>query len=349
MLPAATIVPYIIRWTGSSVRFLDQSRLPHEIVVEETNDYRVLIEAIRVLKIRGAPLIGIAAGYAMALSVLEIGFNSPHNYRTKLLEVCDEIGSARPTAVNLFWALTQFRGIIQSAIEADQLPAAIVMHALNVHVDDASRCSRIGAAGAPIVADGMNILTHCNTGMLATGGEGTAFSVILTAHRQGKRIHVFADETRPLFQGARLTMWELQQHAIPATLITDSTAASLMASKKIDIVITGADRIASNGDTANKIGTYGLAIAAYHHSVPFYIAAPVSTIDFSMRNGSEIPIEERAAEEVSTIHGTPIAPTGSKVYAPAFDVTPAGLITGIITEYGIIAPQDVETLKSVPA
>jgi methylthioribose-1-phosphate isomerase len=338
-----------LRWTGDAVRFLDQTLLPTEEMVVETRDYRVLIGAIRALKVRGAPLLGIAAGYGVSLAALEFRDLDLNAMRERLLLACDQIAAARPTAVNLFWALDQFRPIINDATDRRELIDAIIAKALALHADDALRCERIGAAGAALINDGMRILTHCNTGALATGGGGTALNVILTAHHEGTSIHVFADETRPLFQGSRLTMWELQRHGVPSTLITDSTAAFLMAQGRIDLAITGADRIAANGDTANKIGTYGLAVAAHHHRIPFYIAAPVSTIDFSIASGAAIPIEQRHSEEVTVIHGRRVAPDGVDVYAPAFDVTPAELIRGIITEYGIFAPSDLATLRSDPA
>lgn len=335
----------VLRWNGSGVRFLDQTLLPDEIRIEETSDYRVLIEAIRALKIRGAPLLGIAAGYGVALAAIEYRQGEPPVFRENVLAACDDIARARPTAVNLFWALDQYRQLIIETQEPSETIDRIIRKALEVHEDDARRCDLIGTAGAGLIREGVRILTHCNTGALATGGSGTAFSVLLTAHRQGKRIHVYAGETRPLFQGARLTMWELRQHGIPSSLITDSTAAYLMSLGKVDMVITGADRIAANGDTANKIGTYSLAVAARHHEIPFYIAAPVSTIDFLIPSGDAIPIEERSAVELTEYREKNIAPKGVGVFAPAFDVTPAELIRGIVTERGIFAPSDIETLK----
>jgi methylthioribose-1-phosphate isomerase len=237
------------------------------------------------------------------------------------------------------------RSVIDATVNPQDLPAALDAEARAIHEDDARRCSAIGRHGADIIPPGAGVITHCNTGALATGGDGTAFSVLLAAHRGGKNIHVFADETRPLLQGARLTMWELQRAGIPSTLITDSTAAMLMREGRVQVAITGADRIAANGDSANKIGTYGLAVSARHHGIPFYIAAPVSTIDFAITSGTDIPIEQRAAEELTEWGEHRVAPAGVECYTPAFDVTPAELITGIITERGICAPSAIATLS----
>ena len=334
-----------ISLTARGVRFLDQTLLPIKERVVETADYRDMLEAIRILRVRGAPLIGISAAYGVTLAARELLTTKRDRYHDALRSVCDDFAATRPTAVNLFWALDRLRSVIDSTPDPDALCAAIEDAARVLHEDDAARCSAIGRHGMKIIPRGAGIITHCNTGALATGGDGTAFSVLLAAHRAGKDIHVYADETRPLLQGARLTMYELQREGIPSTLITDGTAAMLMRQGRVQVAITGADRIAANGDSANKIGTYALAVAAHHHGIPFYIAAPYSTVDFSIAGGGDIPIEERAAEEITEWGGRRIAPEGSVCYTPAFDVTPAELITGIITEGGICAPPYVETLR----
>lgn len=346
----------VIELTETSLRFLDQTRLPVEAVMIETTDHGVVLAAIRRLQVRGAPLIGIAAAYGVTLAAREwlSAWPSAHipptesaQFHHDMLAVCDAFAATRPTAVNLFWALARMRAILTRPIGPDALTAALEAEARAIHADDALRCTAIGRHGSEIIPFGAGVITHCNSGSLATGGEGTAFAVLLEAHRQGKGIHVYADETRPLLQGARLTMWELQQRGIPSTLITDGTAAMLMRQGRIQLAITGADRIAANGDAANKIGTYGLAVAARYHGIPFYIAAPFSTVDLSLASGELIPIEERSGEEITRVGGTVIAPEGIATYAPAFDVTPAELISGIVTERGIIAPPYTETLVAL--
>ena len=343
-------LPYSpIEWTGASLRFLDQTRLPGETVTVETGDYRRVIDAIRRLEIRGAPLLGIAAAYAVVLAARGHAVLDGRAFHREMGHAFTEIAGSRPTAVNLFWALDAMRRVL-STRDPESVPLeALEAEARRLHEDDRARCERIGMNGTALLPDRAVVITHCNTGALATGGIGTAFGILLTAHRMGKRIHVYVDETRPLLQGARLTMWELARHGIPATLMTDGTAAFLMARARIDAVITGADRIAANGDTANKIGTYGLAIAARHHDVPFYIAAPFSTVDPAVPTGGEIPIEERNGDDVAHLAGIRIAPEGSAVYAPAFDVTPHELIRGIVTERGIITPPYSETLRNAGA
>jgi len=296
----------VIGLDSDGLRFIDQTLLPAELRIGRTLNYRDVLEAIRTLRLRGAPLIGISAAYGVALAARELSGNGLLS-RERLLAVCDEFAATRPTAVNLFWALEIVRTLIRTHSESD-LPGLLEQQARELHVDDALRCEAIGRHGAALLPEGLGVITHCNTGAFATGGDGTAFSVLLEAHRRGRHIHVFADETRPLLQGARLTMWELQQHGIPATLITDGTAAMLMKQGGIGAVITGADRIAANGDAANKIGTYGLALAARAHGIPFYIAAPTSTIDLSVSHGNSIPIEERSHREVLECGGTLRAP-----------------------------------------
>jgi methylthioribose-1-phosphate isomerase len=328
----------VIEWRGDRVRFIDQTRLPVEEVFVETDDYRVVCEAIKLLKVRGAPLIGIAAAYAAALAAINFNKTNLTEFHSYFEAVCREIGSTRPTAVNLLWALGKVRKVADGVPDIQTARAAIIEAAIAIHRDDAERCDRIGTHGSELIKPNSTVLTHCNTGALATGGTGTAFSVIFHAHKQGKIKNVYVDETRPLLQGARLTTWELMKAAVPCTLITDDMGAFLMQRKKIDAVITGADRIAANGDTANKIGTYNLAVAAHYHNIPFYVAAPTSTIDKTLTDGSHIPIEERGAEEITSGFGKRTAPEGVKVYSPAFDVTPAELITAIVTEEGVSYP-----------
>jgi methylthioribose-1-phosphate isomerase len=327
-----------IEWIGDGVRFLDQTKLPAEETYVQTDDPGLIAEAIRSLMVRGAPLIGIAAAYGVVLAARKFSGPDLSAFRPQMLSTIQILASTRPTATNLFWALARMEKIIGAATSVDQARESLLAEALRIHAEDEEMCRRIGENGARLIARSAAVLTHCNTGALATGGEGTAQSIIMMAHRQGKLSRVYADETRPLLQGARLTVWELMKAGVDVILITDSTAAYLMKQKKVDCVIVGADRIASNGDTANKVGSYGLALAAAHHGVPFYVAAPSSTIDPKLASGEEIPIEERHSSEVTQGFGVRIAPPGTKVYSPAFDVTPAALITAIITERGVHSP-----------
>ncbi len=318
---------------GDKLRLLDQTRLPAETIYRELDDYQEIIGAIKRLEVRGAPAIGIAAAYGVAVGVRQVGkFDD-----AAVDKIIGEIRAARPTAVNLFWALDRVRDAYQKG-RPSSLEAALALlwrEAEAIHHEDEEMCRRIGRNGAELVRDGDVILTHCNTGALATGGIGTALGVIYTAVEQGKKICVYADETRPLLQGARLTAWELKEAGIPVTLICDSVAGMLMAQGKIKIAIVGADRIARNGDTANKIGTYSVAVLAKEHGVPFYVAAPTSTFDPGIATGEEIVIEERGEAEVTEGFGKRTAPQGVVVYAPAFDVTPNRLISGFITDQGI--------------
>ena len=330
----------VIRWNNGVVEYIDQTLLPFEVKIVSTSDYRSLITALQSLAIRGAPLIGIAAAYGVTLAA-EHYFKTASDgtireMKTHLLSVCDAFASSRPTAVNLFWALDKARGLVHDASDPRMLRDALLTLALSIHEDDKHRCELIRKHGASLFSGGGNFITHCNAGALATGGEGTALNVFFELHRTGKSVHVYVDETRPLLQGARLTTWELQQRGIPFTLITDSTAAFVMQRQSITAVIVGADRIASNGDTANKIGTYSLALAARAHEIPLYVAAPTSTIDLHINDGSKIPIEERSSEEVLLLRGTRVAPEKTSVYAPAFDVTPFRYITAFITDKGIL-------------
>ncbi len=327
-----------IEWRGSSVRYIDQTKLPSEELYVETDDYRTIAEAIRALKIRGAPLIGIAAAYGAALEAARLPGADLAVFRSRLEEAFSVLLATRPTAVNLPWSIRRMKRVLDSAASTADARSALTAEAIAIHREDELMCRRIGEHGASLIRPGAGILTHCNTGVLATGGPGTAQSVITTAHRQGKNIRVYADETRPLLQGARLTAWELLREGIDVTLITDNTAGFLMSRGKIDLVIVGADRIARNGDAANKIGTYALAVLARHHRIPLVVAAPGSTIDPSLSDGSMIPIEERSADEVTRIFDRRIAPEGVNVYSPAFDITPARLITAIVSERGIHRP-----------
>ena len=322
-----------IRWEGNTLYLLDQTKLP---VAEEWipyTDYRPVAVAIRTMVVRGAPAIGVAAAYALCLAALA---------GEDLEEARAVLAASRPTAVNLFWALDRM-GRKAAACGGD--PAALIEEARAIHAEDVAMCKAMGAYGAEVVPEGARILTHCNAGALATGGYGTALGVIRAAHERGKVKMVYADETRPLLQGARLTAYELVCDHIPATLIADNMAASLMAKGKIDMAVVGCDRMAANGDFANKIGTYSVAVNAHFHGVPFYVALPCSTIDLSIPDGSGIPIEERDKDEVRTLYGVQTAPAEVDVYNPAFDVTPHSLVTGIITEKGVIYPPFKENLS----
>lgn len=335
-------LPYkTIEWVGDvagHVRLIDQTLLPGEVRILTCGDIDTLWEAIRSLRVRGAPAIGVATGYGVVLGVRE----APNTQALfeKLNEVCDYLGKCRPTAVNLFWALDRMRRAanLHRELPANQLKALLLAEAQAIRDEDAGTCRAIGQAGLDLIRDGAAVLTHCNAGGLATAEYGTALAVMYAAHEAGRRFSVFADETRPLLQGARLTAWELAQAGIDVTVVCDNMAGLLMRQKKIDLVITGADRIARNGDTANKIGTYSVAVLAKAHGVPFYVAAPLSTFDLATADGAAIPIEERPADEISKGFGRVTVPDGVACYNPAFDVTPADLIAGIVTEQGIIRP-----------
>ena len=325
-----------IAWTPENrIRFLDQTLLPQEEVWLETSDAGVVAEAIRSLRVRGAPLIGIAAAYGLAA----VAANSPATDRGALLAEIAEAGrllrATRPTAVNLAWAIDRMSDAINRARDADEVRLIAVREATAIHREDVDGNKRIGINGAELIPTGATILTHCNAGALATGGYGTALGVIRAAYAQGKVERVLATETRPLLQGARLTAWELVSDGIPASLIPDSAAGHMMSRGAIGAVVVGADRIAANGDTANKIGTYQLAVLARESDIPFYIAAPLSTIDLATPSGDSIPIEERSAEEVRTVRGVRIAPDGVETVNPAFDVTPNRFINAIVTNAGV--------------
>ena len=332
-----TLLP--IKWLPEGkVCFLDQTLLPHEEVWIETADYRVVAEAIRRLQVRGAPLIGIAAAYALALAACA---GEP------LEAAAAELRSTRPTAVNLSWALELMLRAVQPATNSDDARATLIDEARRIHEEDIAANKRIGSYGAALLREQSTVLTHCNAGALATGGYGTALGVIRTAVAGSRLRHVIATETRPLLQGARLTAWELARDGISFELIVDSAAGSVLRRGLVDAVIVGADRIAANGDVANKIGTYQLAVLARENKVPFYVAAPTSTIDLSVRSGDDIPIEERSADEVTCLRAERLAPEGIKVENPAFDVTPNTFINTIITENGVARPPYQESLRRV--
>ncbi len=329
-----------IKWENRQLVLLDQTRLPLEVKYLTFSDYRQVALAITEMRVRGAPAIGAAAAFGLVLAALEFMSEPKGDFAKLVRGAAKELAATRPTAVNLFWALNRMLERMQredGSSVAEQL-AALEQEALDILSEDVVQNRRIGCYGSELVPPGANILTHCNAGALATGGYGTALGVIRAAHAAGKNVHVYADETRPLLQGARLTVWELHQEGIPVTLVTDNMAGYLMALGKVDLVLVGADRITANGDVANKIGTYGLAVLAKHHGIPFYVAAPLSTFDFTLPDGSKIPIEERLAEEVTSLSGRPIAPPGARVFNPAFDITPHNLITAIITDRGVIRP-----------
>ena len=338
-----------IEWKGDYVRILDQRKLPREVRYLECKDAASIAKAIRSMAIRGAPAIGVAAAMGIALAAKLIRSNRPEIFRKEIKKVCYQMSQTRPTAVNLFWAIDQMRKVL------DQIPFDDVKRmrlklkekALHIYREDLEVNKKIGENGKILIQEGDGLLTHCNAGGLATAGYGTALGVIRSAWVERKKFHVYIDETRPLLQGARLTAWELVQEGIPATLITDNMAGSIMDKGEVNLVLVGADRIARNGDTANKIGTYGLAVLANYHHIPFYVAAPTSTIDLNLSSGKDIPIEERADEEVTHIEGKPISPREIKVFNPAFDVTPHRLIQGIITEKGILQKPFEKALRKI--
>ncbi|MDR1957650.1 MAG: S-methyl-5-thioribose-1-phosphate isomerase [Planctomycetaceae bacterium] len=335
----------------SRLRMIDQTLLPVQLKQIDCRTIETVWEAIKMLRVRGAPAIGIAAAYGVCIGLqpLFTDGNIPdeETFFAKLYESVRYLAASRPTAVNLFWALDRMKELAESyrgKKSVTELADLLLAEAKAIHEEDRRICRAIGRYGAELVKDGASLLTHCNAGGLATADYGTALAVFFAAQEAGKKIHVFADETRPLLQGARLTAWELLQHGIDVTLICDSMAAMVMRQGKIDAVFVGADRITVNGDTANKIGTYSVAAAAKTHGIPFYVAAPVSTFDLTLAEGSLIPIEERDPKEITHSFGTQTAPDGVRVYNPAFDVTPAPFITGIITEFGVISPVNTETI-----
>lgn len=342
-----------VEWVGQSdghLRLIDQTKLPQALEFLDCTTVGQVWEAIKMLRVRGAPAIGIAAGYGVVL-----GASAPdipptvEAIQAAALEAAEYLATSRPTAVNLFWALDRLKRLVRTASPqqaASELRMRLLLEAQAIQNEDRRMCQAIGEHGSRLIGNKATLLTHCNAGGLATAALGTALSVMFSCQDQGKEISVYVDETRPLWQGARLTAWELMQRSIPATIICDSMAAHVMKCKQVDAVIVGADRIAANGDAANKIGTYGLAVLAHHHKIPFYVAAPSSTFDLSIDSGAQIPIEERSASEVLAPGGLSIAPVGAKAYNPAFDVAPAELITALITERGVIAPVSRDTIES---
>lgn len=344
--------PRTIEWIGKTdgfVRLIDQTLLPSQLEYRNCRTPEQIWEAIRTLRVRGAPAIGIAGAMGLVLGLQDVS-GGRDAYFGRLREVSDYLRTSRPTAVNLFWALDRMERV------ASELPAVgdptawterLRQEAVAIEEEDRQMCRAIGLCGAALIGEGHGVLTHCNAGGLATADYGTALAVMFAAAEQGRQFSVFADETRPLLQGARLTAWELQQHGIDVTLICDNMAAQVMRERRIQLVVVGADRIAANGDTANKIGTYSVAVLAKAHGIPFYVAAPSSTFDLTLANGEGIPIEQRPATEVTHGFGKQTAPDGVKVYNPAFDVTPADLIAGIITERGLIRPVNTENIRAV--
>jgi len=333
-------------WWKNGLYIIDQRILPQKEVILKLDKVKKVYEAIKELKIRGAPLIGCVSAYGVVVSFLENKKFPFERLKKRIKNDINFLKSSRPTAYNLFYALNRMERVIDNHNINDkrELFENLLKEADSIYKEDLDACYRIGLFGSRLIKTGMNILTHCNAGGLATSGFGTALAPIYVAKQKGKKIHVYVDETRPVLQGARLTCWELEKNRIPYTLICDNMAGYLMSKRKIDIVITGADRIAKNGDTANKIGTYSLAVLANYHKIPFYIAAPISTFDFDIEDGSKIPIEERDEEEIKKINGKYISPKKAKVFNPAFDVTPNNLITGFITEKGILKAEEIKDM-----
>jgi methylthioribose-1-phosphate isomerase len=335
-----------IEWLPEGVRMIDQTKLPRTESFVLCTDYLQVAKAIKDMIIRGAPAIGVAAAMGVAIGVLKA---KPENLDAQFSTICDTLAATRPTAVNLFWAIDRMKRVYASVKDRPlaEIQTRLVEEAQIVKQEDIAICKAIGKHGASLVPDGKTVLTHCNAGALATAGYGTALGVIRGAIEAGKKIDVFADETRPFLQGARLTVWELQQDQIPTTLITDNMAGYFMAQGRIGCVVVGADRIAANGDVANKVGTYSVAILAKEHGIPFFVAAPISTLDLTLDSGAKIPIEERPANEVTEMFGVPVAPEGTQVKNPAFDVTPNKYVAAIITEKGVAYPPFVDSLKSL--
>lgn len=338
-----------IEWKETHVRIIDQTFLPARKIFSDFRDVGQMWDAIRKLKVRGAPAIGIAAAYGFYLGIKDLPEDGFASFQIEVERIADYLNSSRPTAVNLKWALDRLKATIHGHREKPiaRIKELVLETAKMIHEEDKRVCKKIGLNGQELIPKKANILTHCNTGSLATGQYGTALSVIYHAHIAGKQVHVWVDETRPLLQGARLTAWELMQAEIPMKLIVDSAAGHLMQSGKVDLVIAGTDRVAANGDTANKIGTYVLSVLAKEHGIPFYIAAPLSSIDMGLPDGSHIPIEERDSKEITDFGTSPVAPPKTETYNPAFDVTPASNITAFITEKGIVKPDYGKTLPGL--
>lgn len=344
-----------VLWVGDesgALELLDQTLLPAQTVMIRCEVVEQVWEAIRKLRVRGAPAIGIAAAYGVCVAVRLAEWNAVGQILNRAREAAEYLATSRPTAVNLFWALDRMKLVIdrcqtQTGLSPKEIKEKLLAEAIAIHDEDRAMCHAIGRVGESLLADGDGVLTHCNAGGLATAEYGTALSVFFTAQDRGKKLHVFVDETRPLLQGARLTAWELMQRGIDCTLICDNMAAQVMREGRVNAVIVGADRITANGDAANKIGTYAVAILAKHHGIPFYVAAPSSTFDLTLTSGSQIPIEQRHAEEITMGMGKRTAPEGVNVYNPAFDVTDASLIHAIITERGLISPVNAHQVSRV--
>ncbi|MBV9123589.1 MAG: S-methyl-5-thioribose-1-phosphate isomerase [Planctomycetes bacterium] len=345
--------PRTIKWVGEVpgfVRLIDQTLLPTQLAYRDCRQVEEIWEAIRSLRVRGAPAIGVAAAMGVVLGMQSFQDRSGGAYQKRLEEVANYLRTSRPTAVNLFWALDRMEQAVRGCTEQlapEQLTRRLLQEARAIEEEDRRMCRAIGRVGAALIREGQGILTHCNAGGLATADYGTALAVLFTAAEEGRHFQVYADETRPLLQGARLTAWELQQRGIDVTLICDSMAGQVMKEGKVQVVIVGADRIAANGDTANKIGTYSVALLAQAHQIPFYVAAPSSTFDLTLPTGEAIPIEQRDPQEITHGFGRQTAPSGIQVYNPAFDVTPARLLAGIITEKGLIQPATPQTIQEV--
>jgi methylthioribose-1-phosphate isomerase len=340
-----------LTWSDEGVRFLDQTRLPLEETYVLASTYEQVADVIVTMVVRGAPAIGVSAAYGVALGARKSQAATPEEFAPELERICARLASTRPTAVNLFWALDRmkvlFGNLRESRVTMDEMRRRLLAEAHAMYDEDIAACKAMGAFGGQLLPEEGGVLTHCNAGALATCGYGTALGVIRAAVEQGKSIHVYADETRPFLQGARLTAWELMADGIPTTVICDNMAASLMRAGRIKAVVVGADRIAANGDTANKIGTYSVAILAKEHGIPFYVAAPWSTIDMATPTGDSIPIEERPAVEVTHHGGKQLTPNGVDICNPAFDVTPARLVTAIVTERGVLRAPYSASLKKL--
>jgi len=336
-----------IEWLGNKLKIIDQTQLPGNLVFVELRDYTDVVAAIKQMKVRGAPAIGVAAAYGIALGAQNIKAETKAKFLSQFDKILKAFAASRPTAVNLFRAIDRMKKVAETTGDVQKIKQALIDEAKKIHAEEEAATLQLSQLGAGLIKDGFTVLTHCNAGALATAGYGTALGVIKAAREQGKKIEVIATETRPLLQGARLTAWELMQENIPVTLITDSMAGYFLSRGKVNCVIVGADRIAANGDTANKIGTYTLAVLAKENGVPFYVAAPTSTIDLSLKSGDEIPIEERNPEEVTSIKGVRLAPKGVTAANPAFDVTPHKYITSIITEKGMVRKPYLGSLKNL--
>jgi len=333
-----------IEWANGTLRLLDQTRLPSEEVIVEAHGYLEAVDAIRTMQVRGAPAIGVTAAYAVAMAARDLDDSDKDSFLKRLAEAGTEIKAARPTAVNLMWAVDRMIGIARSEADITAAKSRLLEEAVRIEKEDEEINRRMGSHGIELMPDGGSVLTHCNAGALATAAFGTAVGVIRAGWEDGKRFKVFNTETRPFLQGARLTAWEFKKLGIPSTLVVDSAAGMLMRRGEIGCVITGADRIAANGDTANKIGTYTLAVLAKENNIPFYVAAPISTVDMSLSDGDQIEIEQRSSSEVTEFRGVQVAPEGVEALNPGFDVTPAKYVSAIVTEAGVARPPFIDSL-----